>query len=85
MEECQLLGEEMRRILAFHKWQESWWQKQIGHITNATDAEQEGLTAYALKQANIRHMMHDICVSTWQDASLLLSSLSILLSSSSCS
>ena len=80
-EECQLLGEEMRRILAFHKWQESWWQKQIGHITDATDSEQEGLTAYALRQANIRRMMHDICVLTWHEISSLLSDSSILSSS----
>ena len=70
----------MRRISAYHQWQVSWWLDQIGLITNISEAEQEGLTAYAYRQASIRQRMYDICVMMWKDASTLLISSDIILS-----
>lgn len=57
----------MRRILAFHEWEISWWKGQIGQITNGMEIEQEGLIAYALRQANIRQKMRTACIEAWKD------------------
>lgn len=83
IEECQLLIEEMRRISAYHKWQISWWLDRIGLITNIPKAEQEGLTAYANRQASIRQRMYDICIIIWKDAPTLFISSDLTLSTMS--
>lgn len=67
-EECRLLLEEMRRILAFYNWEIDWWKGQIGQITDAVEVECEGLTAYALRQASIRKRMQNACIDAWTDA-----------------
>lgn len=77
-EECQLLIEEMRRILAFYQWHESWWREQAERITMVTEAEREGLIAYAYRQASIRQNMRTICISAWKDASVIFRGSGIL-------
>lgn len=57
-EEQDLILEEMRRVLAYLKWQASWWEGQATRRSdNVTPAVLDGLSAYAAKQASIlRHL-----------------------------
>ncbi len=65
MEERRLLPEEMRRILAWLIYEENRWLSRIGQRDDVDDALQEGLTAYAHKQANIRRNMRGTCRQIW--------------------
>ena len=67
-EECQLVEEEMRRILAFFKWHELWWYKQVDCIADISDIAKEGINAYAYRQASIRQSMYNGCVEAWKKA-----------------
>ncbi|KAG2345649.1 hypothetical protein BDR05DRAFT_1013616 [Suillus weaverae] len=51
-EEVELLQEEMRHVLQFLEWQADWWAARCD-----TAAHNEGLSAYAARQADIRHCM----------------------------
>ncbi|KAF7440872.1 hypothetical protein PC9H_001220 [Pleurotus ostreatus] len=55
-EEVLLLQEEMRRVLAFLRWQAEWWKGQICDDESIPGPEvlREGLNAYARQQANVR-------------------------------
>ncbi|OBZ76108.1 hypothetical protein A0H81_03924 [Grifola frondosa] len=64
-EECQLLDEEMRRVLAFHKWQASWWKEQAHRHEDVSSELAEGLEAYAERQAELRLAMRDRCCTAW--------------------
>ncbi|KAF4603264.1 hypothetical protein EYR38_003677 [Pleurotus pulmonarius] len=57
-EEQDLILEEMRRVLAYLKWQASWWEEQATRQSdNVTPAVLDSLSAYAAKQASIlRHL-----------------------------
>ncbi|KAG1855838.1 hypothetical protein C8R48DRAFT_749263 [Suillus tomentosus] len=50
-EEVELLLEEMRRVLAFLRWQGSWWKECITLRTLNSVPAQEGLSAYACRQS----------------------------------
>ncbi|KAH9913407.1 uncharacterized protein B0H18DRAFT_960370 [Fomitopsis serialis] len=69
-EECQLLSEEMRRVLAFFKWHIQWWLHHAGRqvweapVGNTTE-HAEGRRAYARRQADVRQALHDYCVGAW--------------------
>jgi hypothetical protein len=52
-EEVSLTVEEMRRVLCFLKWREQWWNDQGERRGNARSDIQDGLKAYAAKQARI--------------------------------
>ncbi|KAF4611680.1 hypothetical protein D9613_003641 [Agrocybe pediades] len=71
-EECVLLAEEMRRVLAYSKWEEDEWRSRTIQIrdsvtmTGKMDAISEGKYAYALRQAAIRHEMGLRCVNQWK-------------------
>ncbi|KAF8801726.1 hypothetical protein BYT27DRAFT_7114203, partial [Phlegmacium glaucopus] len=58
-EECLLLHEEMRRVLAFFAWQHQRWR------VIANDLELQGKIAYAYRQASIREVMHLHCEREW--------------------
>lgn len=55
-EEVKLLAEEMRRVVAFLSWKQSWWTLQADRRKNAVkdlDGDlHSGLEGYALKQAD---------------------------------
>ncbi|KAF4597769.1 hypothetical protein EYR40_008234 [Pleurotus pulmonarius] len=54
-EEVLLLKEEMRRVLAFLRWQAEWWEsKERSDGEHVPDVMTEGLNAYARRQAAIR-------------------------------
>ncbi|KAI9056575.1 hypothetical protein FKP32DRAFT_1616036 [Trametes sanguinea] len=56
-EECALLPEEMRRVLATLKYEEEAWLKRRTARRSADSSLQEGLVAFAEKQARMRHRM----------------------------
>jgi hypothetical protein len=58
-EEVELLKEEMRRVLQFFAWQAAWWEEQGNRRVGECTAHTEGLQAYAVRQANLRHRMGD--------------------------
>ncbi|KAF9501458.1 hypothetical protein BDN71DRAFT_1501176 [Pleurotus eryngii] len=54
LEEEQLIQEEMRRVIAYLDWRASWWITQGERRSGSVTPElQDGLQAYAAKQANI--------------------------------
>ncbi len=65
MEEKRLLPEEMRRVLAWLQFRESLWMARINQRSDVDDALQEGLTAYAHKQATIRRNMRGMSRQIW--------------------
>jgi hypothetical protein len=81
-EECLLLAEEMRRVIAFFTWQAAWWQDRpliLDISPLSTDARlearqtanlvvlQEGGVAYADRQARIRDSMRITCEKKWKE------------------
>jgi hypothetical protein len=50
-EEVILLREEMRRVAAFLAWEADRWMSQQSAWEGTTQEDDEGLTAYALRQA----------------------------------
>jgi len=81
-EEVELLLEEMRRVLAFLEWDKARWEKRAGHapqrnvnaphsstpiyLGNTTELE-EGLRAYALRQASVRQQLFEAFSQQWHD------------------
>ncbi len=65
VEEKRLLPEEMRRILAFLGFAEEAWLARIGQRPTVDDTLQEGLTAYARKQAAIRRELRGSFRQVW--------------------
>ncbi|KAI9069790.1 hypothetical protein FKP32DRAFT_1559042 [Trametes sanguinea] len=60
-EEVKLLPEEMRRVLMTHRYEyNSWLSRASPPLPSADPALQEGLTAYAFKQAHIRASMASV-------------------------
>ncbi|OCH90158.1 hypothetical protein OBBRIDRAFT_812834 [Obba rivulosa] len=67
-EECNLLKEEMRRTIQFHKWQEiQWLSRAKAVLPTVTPDYVEGLIAFAHRQADIRSSMHKLCEKSWRD------------------
>ncbi|KAI0748683.1 hypothetical protein C8Q80DRAFT_1219730 [Daedaleopsis nitida] len=64
-EECDLLQEEMRRVLAYHEWHSSWWRCQVGQNFVNRPEHQEGADAYAFRQASIRLGIRSRCQKAW--------------------
>ncbi len=56
-EECKLIPEEMRRVLASHAYEENAWFSRATVRSDVNHRLQEGLVAYAIDQANIRRAM----------------------------
>jgi hypothetical protein len=80
-EEVELLLEEMRRVLAFLEWDRDQWNNRALYIRQA-DADthpptpslshgktifEEGLRAYALRQASIRQHLFDTFAQQWHN------------------
>lgn len=71
-EEVELLQEEMTRVLRFFSWQADWWEEQTTRLSGLDLQQQEGIKAYAMRQAHIRRTMHANCVRLWADTEALL-------------
>lgn len=56
-EEVLLLLEEMRRVIEFLKWQANWWKDRGTAAIFVKPTHQEGVLAYAERQAHIRLAM----------------------------
>ncbi|KAI1796696.1 hypothetical protein LXA43DRAFT_1057566 [Ganoderma leucocontextum] len=65
-EQCKLLQEEMRRVIAFHGWKAEWWEDYVGRNYQEQPEYLEGANAYAYRQAAIRKAMRDHCRHVWR-------------------
>ncbi|OBZ68235.1 hypothetical protein A0H81_12000 [Grifola frondosa] len=65
-EECKLLEEEMRRVLAFHVWMAQRWRGLLDRQVFTSPGYMEGANAYAHRQAEIRLEMHNKCTFAWR-------------------
>jgi hypothetical protein len=52
-EEVLLLREEMRRVVAFLQWNGEWWEERQDVLQGLEMEHNEGVIAYARKQAHI--------------------------------
>ncbi|CAA7268742.1 unnamed protein product [Cyclocybe aegerita] len=66
-EECVLLAEEMRRVIAFFQWQCRWWKAHMSNLSSTDDTLTEGRYAYAMRQANMRDEIGAHCEREWED------------------
>lgn len=64
-EEVSLIVEEMRRVLHFLMWHEQWWVEQGERRSNVRSDIQDGLRAYAAKQASIRAGLAEKFADRW--------------------
>ncbi|KAG1878165.1 hypothetical protein F4604DRAFT_1580347 [Suillus subluteus] len=64
-EEVKLLQEEMRQVSCFLRWHTSWWNKKIVECTLGTAADNEGLCAYAWRQAQLRDDLANCFKNKW--------------------
>ena len=65
-EEVELIQEEMRRVLSYHGWMRDVWQGRCDGRPDLSGSYQEGLSAYAHRQAEIRIKMKDTCGHMWR-------------------
>lgn len=71
-EEVELLFEEKRRILQFLGWHAGWWlSKATARLTDNPELN-EGLIAYAGRQAALRRKLAKSFAHTWRDTQRLL-------------
>ena len=82
-EEVELLLEEMRRVLVFLEWDRDRWNKRALHVRQRPDGItdsptprssqrktaglEEGLRAYALRQASVRQRLFRTFAQQWHD------------------
>jgi hypothetical protein len=64
-EEVLLVTEEMRRVLYFLQWKAQWWSSQSALRLDAPTRVQQGIAAYAAKQAAISHSMAGSFATKW--------------------
>ncbi|KAG2114604.1 uncharacterized protein F5147DRAFT_743818 [Suillus discolor] len=72
-EEVELLFEEMRRVIAFLRWQAEWWSERHSSRVPESPAEQEGLAAYACRQAALRLSLVASFQDLWKDVPMFVS------------
>lgn len=65
-EEVVLLREEMRRVLAFMEWHADWWEGRQALHEDLDAVLDEGMRAYAGKQAHIRRSMRNHFNHLWR-------------------
>jgi len=87
-EEVELLLEEMRRVLAFLEWDGGRWKKRALHVPQRVNsaahpstpspsltkkaALEEGLRAYALRQASVRERLFKTFGQQWNDVTVFV-------------
>ncbi|KAM6497786.1 hypothetical protein JOM56_005734 [Amanita muscaria] len=64
-EEVMLTTEEMRRVISYFEWKASWWRTQGPQRTGLDVDVEEGVTAYAAKQAYLSERMAESCGAHW--------------------
>ena len=64
-EEWLLVQEEMRRVVAYHKWKADWWRERSSMRSNADPVILSGISGYAHKQADMCTRMADQCALYW--------------------
>ncbi|KAH9480163.1 hypothetical protein JR316_0006761 [Psilocybe cubensis] len=69
-EEVMLLKEEMRRALAFFSWKADWWRSRQNGVAREGASKDllEGISAYALSQAEIQELLGAHCEKLWRHA-----------------
>ncbi|TFY52492.1 hypothetical protein EVJ58_g9986, partial [Rhodofomes roseus] len=65
-EDIELVREEMRRVLAYHKYKADEWESKANVRPALPDDYREGVSAYAHRQADIRTTMQSICEKAWR-------------------
>ncbi|KAJ7858228.1 hypothetical protein B0H14DRAFT_3085090 [Mycena olivaceomarginata] len=74
VEEAMILEEEMRRTLRYLEWQAVWWEgRQVGR-PRASPQVQDGMRAYALRQAALHRRLAAHFKSEWEAKSRYLPS-----------
>ncbi|KAG0696153.1 hypothetical protein DFH29DRAFT_984710 [Suillus ampliporus] len=63
--EVELLQEEMRRVTCYLRWHATWWNKKIVECTLGTAADNEDLSAYACRQAQLRDNLTNCFEKKW--------------------
>ncbi|KAF8055893.1 hypothetical protein FPV67DRAFT_1679300 [Lyophyllum atratum] len=72
-EECLLLEEEMRRVIAFFTYQEAQWNQRAVESTAVVDPQTAcGIHAYAFRQAAMRRLLITACQKAWEGIGLEL-------------
>ncbi|KAG6827090.1 hypothetical protein H0H92_013247 [Tricholoma furcatifolium] len=76
-EEVELLTEEMHRVLRYLTYKEAWWRSKAVYASDNTLAPicQEGLVAYASRQASLCSQLHKSFSHSWQKVPMTLTSL----------
>jgi hypothetical protein len=64
-EEVLLLREEMRRVVAFLQWRGGWWEERQDVLRGLEMEHNEGVIAYARKQAHIRRSIQTSFEGMW--------------------
>ena len=72
-EEVLLLREEMRQILAFFDWHAQWWDERKNLLMGLRPDEEEGVIAYASKQAHMRRSLRSTYDHMWRSSDELSS------------
>ncbi|KAF7377339.1 hypothetical protein MSAN_00154900 [Mycena sanguinolenta] len=70
-EEVDLLEEEMARVLRYCEWRSNWWMQQQGQ-RSVDNAQLEGETAYAVRQAAVQRQLARGFTREWAHLSLLI-------------
>jgi hypothetical protein len=71
-EEVVLLAEEMRRVLQFLQWHATWWEARMYMWEGLSAEDDEGMVAYAKRQASLRLAMRADCLRLWADVPRML-------------
>jgi hypothetical protein len=64
-EELEIVQEEMRRVIVYHRWKADWWRRQSELRNTGDDDIRSGLIGYAYKQAAICTRMAEQCAVAW--------------------
>lgn len=73
-EEVLMLREEMRRVLAYFLWHAGWWSElAVINRHGLSNVSQEGVAAYAYKQAHHRMALRSKFNLLWRDSPELAS------------
>jgi hypothetical protein len=72
-EDVVLLREEMRRVLEVLEWHSVWWEGQQTWRGNLNTELNEGMVAYASKQATVRRLIRKSFNHLWRDCDKFIS------------
>jgi hypothetical protein len=61
----------MRRTVAYLNWKAMWWHSQAGWRTDVDSVTFQGLTGYAMRQAQVLESLAASCVKRWKKALLV--------------